>query len=198
MDNSSYSVFSVYQNTKVVIEKNKYNTNIMKPVFRGWFNKIRPYVLTHCKRIYNEIENGYYTYDDVVLYLLTEALFTDKIVPINYITEKNVKKTLKLYTKKRLKVDKEFIKNINEEVGLSSLKDFFEINEEGENLIFSLTSKQYISPVLYIQYGKKYLTKDSENTILKSKEYMRYENLNNLIITYLKRRMRNAEEKISN
>ena len=198
MKNSSYLVFSVYQNTKTVIEKQKYKNEIMKTVHRGWYNKTKPYTVNHCKRIFNEIENGYYTYDDMIIHMLTESLFNTKAIVISKITEKSVKKTLKLYTKKRLKIDKEFIKKVNIDVGLTSLKDFFEINEDGENLIYTLTNKEFISPAFYAQYGKKYLTRSIENTILLSKEYERFELTNNIIIKYLKRRHFNAEEKISN
>jgi hypothetical protein len=198
MRNSSYSVFSVYQNTKTVIEKRKYGNEIMKTVHRGWYNKTKSYTVTHCKRIFNEIENGYYTYDDMVIHMLTESLFNTKAIVISKINEKTVKNTLKLYTKKRLQADKAFVMNVNKDVGLKSLKDFFEINEDGENLIYTLTSKEFISPAFYAQYGKKYLTKDTENTILLSIEYERFENINNIIIKFLKRRHLHAEEKVSN
>jgi len=195
MRNSSFSVFSVYQNVKSVIEKRKYNTNIEKEVYRGWYQKARPFTVNHCKRIYNDIENGYYTYDELIIYLLTKALFEDTIVGYSKIDETLIKRTMKLYSKKQLTTDKKFIKEINKDVKLNSIKDFFEINEEGENLIFTLTSKNFISPALYLKYSKKYLTMDTENTILfKNNEYQKYEKVNNLIIKYLTRRFRNEQE----
>jgi len=181
MENSSLVIFSIYQNVKKIIEKQTYDVPIYKKVSNVWFNKTNSFTINNCKRIFNDVENSYYTHNDLVTFLLSMSLDSSKIIGLNKVNYENIKKTLKLYTKKSLIRDKEFIKSINKEFEFDNISQYFVINDDGENIIYSLIMNKHVSPILFLQYSKKCLHVNSENNILKSEDYLRFEKLMNLI-----------------
>ncbi|MFW6219535.1 MAG: hypothetical protein ACOC33_01575 [bacterium] len=186
MKNSSLTIFSIYQNVKKIVVSQKYDTPIFKKVASIWFNKSNEFVKNNCKRIFNDIENNYYTHNDLVVFILTYSIYNSKFISLNKITYKNIKDTLKLYTKKTLIKDKTFIKKINDELNFKNIADFFIINDDGENLIYNLIIKKYISPIIFLQYRKKCLTINEKNTILKNEKYLKFEKYMNMINKHLR------------
>ncbi|MFA5484942.1 MAG: hypothetical protein WC260_01710 [Candidatus Pacearchaeota archaeon] len=181
MKNSSLAIFSIYQNVKKVIEKEKYDTTIFKSVSAVWYNKSNEFIKTNCKRIFNDVENNYYTHNDIVIFILTNAIYDNKCVALNKINYKNIKQNMKRYSKKCFLKDKDFIKRINAELGFKNISEYMIINDDGENIIYSLIIKKHISPILFLQYRKKCLTINEKNTILKNENYLKFEKYMNII-----------------
>lgn len=150
MGSSSLKVFSIYQNTKRFITS-KRDVNIFKTQPVVWYNKSPEYIIRHCKRIYNELENSNFNYDDLAIYFLHSYIFNDKIV-MGDVRDKSINTVKNLYTIDRLEEDQKFILSINEKLRME-LKDYFEINTSGGNLIYDeLIMKDRLSPYFYIEY----------------------------------------------
>lgn len=187
--NSSHKVFSVIKNlerfTKTKKQKEIKKSKIFKEVIIEVYNRIQntSYGKTY-KKVYNDIENGYYTYDDMIIYFLYKSIINKfKITDLTY---KHIKEVRKLFTEKQAHIDLLFIINISKQLKIKSLRDFFKINVDGENIIYNLIKNKDISPIFYLQYYKKFLTNNEENNILKSNEFSHFEKLINTIFNIIK------------
>lgn len=159
--------------------------DIFKPTSRGWFNKSSDFVLRPCKRIFNDIENSYYNHNDFIICYLHESLFFTK-VKLSDINYKRIKEVKSIFTKKQYNMDKMFVNTINDDLKLKNTELFFEINNTGDSIIYNLIKNNYVSIMFYLFFIKKVLTKTPENIILKTKEYLHFERLNNIILKILK------------
>jgi hypothetical protein len=191
MENSSRLVFSVVKNLESLckrVSKKKVDYDI-KNLFKSFSNvgysKVKESNKTFCARIYSDIENNYYSYKDLIIYCVYKSIFGETFGLYN-INRKSIHNVKKLFSKKRLKEDKEFIKKVNEKLKIKKLKEYFDINLDGENIAYSLVKDKVISPIFYLQYYKKYLTNLSENHIFKDDNFCRFERLINLIFKTFK------------
>jgi len=159
------------------IDKDK----LFKMVNTQGYNRVRntPYGKIY-KKIYNDIENGYYTHDDLIIFYIYKLIFSDdvKLPEIRY---KNIKEIKKLFTEKQLKIDEKFILEIKNELKINNVIGFFKINIDGENIAYNLIKNKYISPIFYLKYYKRYLTKNKENNIFRNEDFIRFEKLINII-----------------
>lgn len=189
--NSSHLAFSVVKNLETFSNIKKFKpfdkSKLLRFVNIAGYNRVRnnQYGKVY-KKIYNDIENGYYTYDDLMIFYIYKLIFSN-VVKIPEISQKNIKEIKKLFTEKQLKADKEFILDIKKELELkneleiSNVKYFFDINVNGENIIYSLIKSKHVSPNFYLQYYKRYLTKNEENNIFKNEDFIRFEKLINIL-----------------
>jgi hypothetical protein len=165
MKSSSLKVFSIIQNTKKYITKNK-DVDIFKNVSHIWYSKTSEYNIRHCKRIYNEIENGFYNYYDLSFYLLYTYIFNEKI-DLSLVKDKNINKIAQLFTDKQLKKDQEFMIELSKITKIIDIEEYFKTNRNGGNIIYDeLIAKKRISPYFYIEYGKEE-KEENENEELK-------------------------------
>lgn len=150
MNSSSLLVFSIIQNVKKFVEKEK-DLDLFKMQSAVWFDKSSDFTKRHCKRIYNEIENAYYSYNDLVIFLLYELIFFDKN-HVKLITEKDINITSKLFTEEQLEKDQEFLIQLNDKIKLTDIADYFKINRNGGNIIYEkLILNKNVSPYFYIE-----------------------------------------------
>ena len=165
--NSSYAVFSVNVNIRYIISKCNETKNIYSFVSRKMYEKTNPYLVKECKRIYNEIENCYYTYDDMVIYYLHVFLITGKLPQLKEINQKNVKEMLRLYTDTQAEKDMEFIKTVSRKADIKGIYPF-------TLAAVQLVKEKYISPRFLIDFLKRnILTKQNENDIFNSTEELK-------------------------
>jgi hypothetical protein len=92
---------------------------------------------------------------------------------------------MKNFTNKNLLINKNTIKEISQEMNFKNINEFFEIKEDGTNIIYSLTKKNLISSVFFINFCEKILTNRKENVIL-NKEMERFERVSVKINKLLK------------
>jgi hypothetical protein len=186
MKNTSLLVFSVINNIFKRLKKQKNITvDIFKPTNIRHYERTSDFCKDNSKRIYNELENNYYTYRDIIVYILYNYGLNKKINWYD-IKESNIIKTIKIFTKKQLQKDKDFILQINKELKFKSLLELFEIRENGTPIIYELIMKDFISPVIYVKFYEKVLTNLKKDVILKSKEYEQFEWAMNQIIKTIK------------
>jgi len=184
MQNSSWLVFSVTKNLDNMIDS-KYDCNNIKydsiknKVNYQWFTRAKKYSLDNCKRIYNDIENHYYSYDDLIVALCYLYIFNKKF-QLTWINQNSVKNIMKSFTKEQLEKDKNFILEVNKEIKLKGIDKFFDINDDGLSIVYQLIMDKSISPIFYAYFINKNLTIKKENVILD--EYKRFEKIMYIII----------------
>lgn len=177
MQSSSLRVYSIIFNCRDIIKKNK-NKSIDKLVVKIQYDRSKEFYRNQCKRIYNEIENSFYNYNDLKLFLLYEYLFNDSI-KLKNINAKNVKLIKKLFIKKQLNEDKYLILRVNKQTKYNDIKKYFVIREmEGGNysIIYNLILKKYISPLFWIKYS--YVVTEFEN---EEKDHKRFRKICNIM-----------------
>lgn len=183
MKNSTILIFSIVKNIKDIFEKNK-KVNIFKLVHEVHYenvlkNRRCKNMITIYKNIYNDIENNYYSIEDFVIALCYMYIFADTL-KITSLYKKNILMVNDLFSSNRLQKDKELILNIDKKVKLGHISKYFNINENGESIIYMLIKTKKISPNFFITFSNKFLTYNTKNIIL-SQEYIKFENIINLI-----------------
>jgi hypothetical protein len=81
----------------------------------------------------------------------------------------------KIFTLKQLKIDEDFIIQINKKLKFKDLKEYFEVRENGEPIIFELIKKNYVTPAIYIKFYEKILTIQNKDVILYNNEYKKFQ-----------------------
>lgn len=179
---TSFDVFSLFYNAKLICRSGK-NINLNKPVHFLIYDRTKEYLRIKYKKVWNEIENGFYTFDQLKLYILYEYLFNKSFGIIN-INKEEIKNIQEVFSEKRFKTDKEILKSIKEEYKLKNIKSLFDSTEEGESVAYDLTKKKILSPMIFINCIDK-LKDDNKN-----KEYIRFKN----VIRIIKQELNNKKD----
>ena len=177
MEKSVWMIFSVIRNVYSFVNKEK-NIDLFKKVNHFNFQRGSKFFIENAKRIYNDTENGYYTYHELAVYILYQFMI-DRKINLFGIKQKTVKEVMKLFTVKRLNEDLKLLKQIHKELKFKrGIKDYFEIKEDGTNIAYILTKKRKISPIFFIRNFEKALTNQNENVIINvSKEYEQFKKI---------------------
>lgn len=185
--NSTYNIFCVYKNlinTVKTLEENNILTNVYG------FQNCNETLLIKLKTIYNDIENNYYNYDDLIIYILYNLIFNTNG---SFIYKGNncekLKEVLKLFTKRRLEEDQSLLIEVNKKMKLqpNPMVELFKIREDGFSFIYKLIKQKKISPLFYMMYVSKILNDDKNNNDeLKHDNLKQFEFTINLLKKYLK------------
>ena len=158
-------IFSVYVNCKSVCDKVKY-TDLDKRVYKGRWEKSAKFITQKCTEIWNDIQNSFYSLDDVKVYILHGFLFNQKF-GWKEINNNDIKETISKYDKAQFIIDKQTILEISKKIlEIKDINDYFCVNEDGESFIYDLIINRYVNPIFYIRMIKYLDDKDyeSENT----------------------------------
>lgn len=175
MKNSTLKVFSVIRNVESFVKKNK-DVDLFKCCHMIQFNKSAKFYIENSKRMFSEIENGYYTLKELAIYLLYRNMMGESRISLYKIKPENIKETMKLFTKKRIQEDLKLISIIHKEFKFKGLNDYFDIKEDGTNIAFDLVRKGRISPVFFIKNFEKVLTNRQKDVII-NKEYEQFKKI---------------------
>lgn len=162
--NSSKFVYSIYYNVIKSVSSKKdiiYKQDIM------FWDRVKDYSKTISKRVYNDIENGKYTHDQMILFLLVKSIF--ERVSFFKVNEKNVKAVVDLFSDFRFKRDKQFLIDVNKKVKLP-FKKYFVNNVNGYSILYDLIINDHISPRMWIEYEEKFYVKSEHE----SKEHEKF------------------------
>ena len=198
MEKSTWMVYSVIRNVYDFVEKGK-DVELFKKVNYFNFQRAPKFFIQNSKRIYSELENSYYTYHELTIYLLYRYMMDEKL-NLYGINQKSVREAMKLFTIKRLNEDLKLIKQIHKELNFKrGLKDYFEIKEDGTNIAYVLTKKEKISPIFFIRNFDKHLTNQNENVIINvSREYEHFKRIAKKIKETLRGGSLNEQAEIQN
>jgi hypothetical protein len=175
MEKSTWMVYSVIRNVYTFAHKGK-EIDLFKKVNYFNFQRAPKFFVENAKRIYSEIENGYYTYHELIIYLLYKYMMGE-ILNLYGIKQNTVKEAMKLFTFKKLQEDLKVIKQIHKELKFKrGKKEYFEMKEDGTNIAYILTKKERISPIFFIRNFDKLLTNQNENVII-NKEYEQFKRI---------------------
>lgn len=174
---STLRVFSVIVNTKNFVKGNK-DIDILRLLSMSAFRKAPKFYAISSKRIYSEISNGYYTIYDLSIFLLYQYMMGKTSIKLGEVNQKNMKEFKEMISDKRYKEDLNLMKEIYKSLNFKSMKDFFDIKEDGTNIVFQLTRKGHISPRFFI---KNMLTKNDKNDTINNREYELFEKIANKI-----------------
>lgn len=173
MTNSSAYIYAIITNVNDFVKSGKnvkiLDVNITKMICR--FKKAKPYFIKICKKIYNDIENSYYTHWELALYLLYQRVFEAKL-KVQNINKDSVKHVRKLFTKEQLLKDKEIVQHAMKKRGINEIDELFKILEDGESIVYKLIRQKIITPIYFLRYQG--LTNDQKNSILVNEEYKRF------------------------
>ena len=173
MDNTCKLTFSFLFNAKKLVEAERDNFDDIFKIRSAHYNHAKVYTKNISKKIFNELENHLYTFKDVLIYMLYKYAFGDKILfhRINY---EEIRKINKIFSKKQLKEDEDFILKINHNLKLKTVDEFFEIRENGEPIIYDLIKKNFVTPVIFVKFYDHLLTNKKKDVILNG-DYKRFE-----------------------
>lgn len=180
LTNSTRWVFSIIHNVKKRIKDGK--TPIYRICTTIHFNKSiekDSYVVQCAKRIFNDIENGYYSLEDFVIALCYEYIWNNN-VNLTQIKKEKIQLIKKLFTKEQLEKDKKFILELNKRVKLKGIKEYLKVNEKGTSIIYELIKNRKISPIFFLFVKRKGLTEEKKNVIL-NEEYLRFIRITTII-----------------
>jgi len=172
LKSSALRVFSIYSNINRVMKRKKIkdDDNLYKMVFYKMYDKSE-WIKPQCIRIFNEIENSYYTYRDLLIAMWYELIFNNRI-QLKNLTDTKIKEVKILFSELELKKDKKIILSINKNIIFNDITDYFKINTENETYIYTLIKKKYISPIFWIKYG--YVFDKVEQIYEESEEHIRF------------------------
>lgn len=157
-------VFSVACNCSDFIKKNK-DVDLFKRSHHIRYERSSSFFKDNSKRIYNEIENCYYTLNEFAVFLLYNEIVKDKL-PINKIRSDIIIETMKLFTNKKLKEDLTLLSEIYKQLKFKSINDYFKIREDGLNIAYHLIITKKISPIFYLRNLEKALLLTEKNDIM--------------------------------
>lgn len=172
---STLRVFSVIVNTKNFV-KGKKDIDIFKLLSMNAFKKAPKFYAISSKRIYSEISNGYYNIYDLAMFLLYQYMMGKTSIKLNDVNYKNMKEFKEMLSDKRYKEDLNLLKEVYKSLKFKSMKDFFNIKEDGTNVVFELTRKNHISPRFFI---KNMLTSKEEDVTINNKDYNLFKKIAN-------------------
>lgn len=164
MVNSTLLVFSVLSNINDFFRKKK-DIDIFKKCHIVRFKRTTKYYAENSKKLYSDLENGYFTLKELAIFLLYKNLIGEK-VNLYAIKPEHIIEVMKLFTTNKLKDDLKLLQAIYKELNFKGMVDFFDIKEDGTNIAYILTKQGKISPVFFIRNLTKDLTKYQENDII--------------------------------
>tara|TARA_Y100000310_G_C20702715_1_gene831509 strand:- start:1458 stop:2555 length:1098 start_codon:yes stop_codon:yes gene_type:complete len=153
----------------------------------------KPSFKSMCKRIYNDTENHYYSYNDLLITYAYYAMFEVEPIYEKVLTYNSVKKVKEMFRAGQLKKDIKFVKNLKEELEIEKYWEFFEVDDIGESKVYNLVKNDFISVVFFIHFYcekcKKQLTDTPKNCKLYvNNEYLFFKRLNIIIFKIFKRK----------
>jgi len=147
-ESSSLKVFSIYQNF-IRWQKGK-DVPFDKLHSITWFNRSGDYLKNQCKKVYNEIENSRFNYQDFSLFLLHNSIFNTKLKWAD-VNTKNINVIKNLYTEAQFIIDQQFILELDKKLNFKDISVYFKINRDGRNFVYDeLIMKNRVSPLFYI------------------------------------------------
>ena len=173
MGSSPVLVLSIEYNIRKFLKSKRSNIdtlNIYKETSIYHFKRSKQYIVSNCKRIYNDIENHYYTYKDLAIFILDSYIINGKF-NWGLVNVKNINSIKDFYNQSRFLVDQQTILEIAKNLKIKKMSKFFEIKENGNSVIYDLIihEKRFISPIFHIKYEN--IALEALNNSTRSEDY---------------------------
>jgi len=123
------------------------------------------HMITACTKLCTMYNNNHFTMKEFCLHILNMML--NDVEDFLYIPSKwdvdNITDVSKLFTPKRFAQDNNLIIQISQKSKIESLEKYFNINNNGESIIYDFLKKKYISPIFIMRYKDKFTMEFPEN-----------------------------------
>lgn len=187
MKNSTQQICSLILNAKTFFEKHKNVKDIHRNLGPVPLQRSQEYSKRHYKRIYNDIENGFYSYKDLVAYISLFYIWEDKL-NLKEITDESVKGCATVFSNDRYLDDCKIIEGALTLFDTSAAShmnyvSLFEPNELGTSYIYEFIIKGVISPIFFIKNFD--IFQNNRNSKKESKEYSDFIKKISYIKTYI-------------
>ena len=173
--NSVVQICSLILNCKTLFERNRRVKNVHRSVGIIPLSKSTEYSKRHYKRIYNDVENGFYSYEDLTAFIGLYYLWEPRI-KLHDITDDSVKGASYILSTERYNEDVEIVNNALVAFDTSGVVQnydiLFETNDIGTCYAYELIIEGIISPVFFLK-NLKLLEKLREED-LESDEYRNF------------------------
>jgi hypothetical protein len=188
MQSSIRAVMAVYYNINKYMNRKRYidsdQIDLLKDINEFHYQRISEYTKKHCQKVYNDIENHFYSYKDLALYIACEYLYENKFSWQN-VNDKNINRIKDLFSESRYFLDQQLIVELNEKLNFEKISEYFKLNHDGISIIYNLITheKHYISPLFFLKFEKIAIKNDVE--FIPSKDYIYFIKTIKLIKTIL-------------
>ena len=175
MIDSPNKVFSIYKRVLYVFDKYNFDMvdTIFDPVDKNWYKNAQKFIKDQCDRIYNEIENFYYTYNELAALMVYQTIISNGI-HLENINNKYMENLRSVFKKERLRQDEQTMISTNKSMRLG-IEDYFKVGEDGKSIIYDLIKNDVISIYFFINYYDKILlTKNLGNIYFQFKGNKKY------------------------
>jgi hypothetical protein len=173
--NSVLQICSLILNLKTVFEKNRKVKYIHRNIGKVPYERSHEYSQRHYKRIYNDIENGFYSYEDLWNFICVYYLFEDKL-KLSDIQDNAVKDASYILSNDRYVKDADIMNNAIATFDTSSASlsydILFEPNDIGTSYAYELVIEGVISPIFFIKNLVFY--EKNRKVSKESKEYSKF------------------------
>jgi len=164
---TSNGVFSVYCKTKSSLTNMKDIELSGLVRYESYINAPK-YNQIHSRRIYNDIANCYYSFKQMILFIMYNYLIDGKMPVMAKIKDKHIRELMRFFSDKQLKQDKELIKEIRKKTEIITKGDFI-------RALIPLIQDKYISPRYFFYIMRKnILTKKEEDVIFTNDKLKRF------------------------
>ncbi len=185
MKNSPYKIYCLCRRVSYTFLDENYEmyTRLEEPIPKPMFEKTNEFIKKQCYRIFNEIENSYYTYNDLMVYMIYRTLWDTSVKLVN-INHDAIDKFKLQFTERQLETDRITIHKINKEAKMKNIKEYFSIRENGESLIYRLCMREIISIYFFMYYADSLLTGFFGRMALKerNKDYKKFHETMKILI----------------
>jgi hypothetical protein len=171
INNSVVQICSLILNTKSLFERNQRVKDVHRNVGTFPLDRSNDYSKRNYKRIYNDIENCFYTYDDLLAFIVLYYLWEPKL-KLNEIKDTSVKDASYIFSNKRYTDDLEIVNNALASFDTSgNIQDYnllFNTNDIGTSYAYELIIQGVISPIFFINnlaFYEKNRQEDKESNI---------------------------------
>jgi len=144
---TSYDVYCLY----ISVNSSVNNKKKFKRVYvkKNMYNNSNVFIKKQIKRIYNDIENNFYSIIDFILIMYYISIFGK--IDLKKIDKANISEMKEVLTKDRIKKDIAFIKRIQKKLKFKNVNKFIIIDRYGNNYLYNnLVLNKYISPITYM------------------------------------------------
>lgn len=150
------------------VDKGINDNKEVKQYISNHFVKIKGiHHINACDKLWLLYNNGHFTMKEFCLHILNMML--NGVEEFLYNPQKwdieNISKVSKLFTEERVRKDQDLIIQVSQKSGVDSIEKYFNINSNGESIIFDFLKNQYVSPLFIMRYKSKFNVEfpESEN-----------------------------------
>ena len=149
------------------------------PTYIGNVKRTKPDLKKVSENIYQKVINKHFSKEEFAKYLIHNSIFEENFLETPYKWEINeICNISKIYNKKSLTTDQEFILNIAQKTNVRDIQKYFDINSDGESFWFKFLKQKHITPMFVISF----INKINVNYDEESKEHERVRRLINALI----------------